>query len=102
MIVRKFTRSCLYLLLVFLFATITEAQTGTGVPNDKIQTEKKDAGKNNREAVEVEAGISSEHYRTVLRRGAKLICPLPKNLKAAERFTAFTVERSVSVKPTTK
>lgn len=58
---RECTRSCLYLLLVFLFAAITEAQTGTGVPNDKIQPERKNAGKNNPEAVEVEAGISFEH-----------------------------------------
>ena len=59
--VEKFTRSCLYFLLVFLFAAITQAQTGIGAPNDKIQTEKKDADKNSQEAVEVEAGISFEH-----------------------------------------
>ena len=58
---RKFNRLCSYLLTIFMFAVITEAQTGTVVSNDKIQIEKKDVAGNDAEAVEVEAGVSFEH-----------------------------------------
>ena len=59
---RKFSRLCSYLLPIFLFALIAEGQSPTGAApeNDKIQSQKKDADKNNLENVEVEIGFSAE------------------------------------------
>ncbi|MBA2620481.1 MAG: YaiO family outer membrane beta-barrel protein [Acidobacteria bacterium] len=61
---KKFSRLCTYLLTIFLFVPIAEAQTTARAADDKIQIEKRDADKNNSEKpknVEVEIGASVEH-----------------------------------------
>ncbi|MDQ6785271.1 MAG: YaiO family outer membrane beta-barrel protein [Acidobacteriota bacterium] len=66
---KKFSRFCTYLLPIFLFAAISQAQTTIITGNDKIQNDKKETGnstvkgakKNSLENVEVETGFSTEH-----------------------------------------
>ncbi len=81
---RKFTRLCSYLLPIFLFAAIAEGQsTPSATPvNDKIQTKKNDADKNNTEPVEVEAGVSFEHLSNGFESWSEVYLSASKKFKS--------------------